>query len=52
MEDGSDWWAPPVCDSGARDPLDSERREGERSWRGGKRSWAAVHCAGWAEEVK
>jgi len=24
---GSDRWAPPVCDSGARDPLGSGRRE-------------------------
>jgi len=35
MEEGSDWWAPPVGDSGTRDPLVCGRREGETlAWEG------------------
>ena len=62
--DESDRWAPPVCDSRARDPLGSGRREGRgvahSCWavasgraggqaRGGK-EWAAA--AAWAREKK
>jgi hypothetical protein len=36
MEEGSDRWAPPVGDSGTRDPLVGGRREGENAGAGGE----------------
>jgi len=50
VEDAADRWDPPVGDSEARDLLVGGRRDGEGCWHGGG-SWAAVHCAGWAEEL-
>ena len=43
--DGSDRWAPPVCDSGAQDPLVSGRREVE-GCAGVEASWAAAYALG------